>query len=250
MNRLILAFQFLTRIPMPAVKSFDARDLSRSAVWFPFVGVVIGACVAAAALLGARIDVWLGALSGLVMWIWITGALHLDGLADLFDALGASHRDPERFLAVLRDPHIGTFGVLALIVVTLSKLILISVAIRAGAPLAVSTMLLAAWARWGTIVWSNTLPALTSGHAERFAWEKSRAAPILWCCALMLASAVLAPALLCAPVVVFAWRHFLSARIGGMTGDCLGAGLEITELTLLFAVVSGAKLGVAGPLTF
>jgi adenosylcobinamide-GDP ribazoletransferase len=249
-NRLLLALQFLTRLPVPSVQPFDARELSRSAAWFPFVGIVIGVFVAGAAWCGAHVDVWLGALLGLVMWIWITGGLHLDGLADLVDALGASHRDPERFLAVLRDPHIGAFGVLALIIATAAKLILITLAVRTGSMFICGLPLIAAWARWGALIWSNTLPALTSGHAERFAWRKSTMPAIFWLCVLLLMSAAFAPALLIAPVLVLAWRYFLRIRVGGMTGDCLGAGIEITESVLLLSLVCARSAGLQAPLSF
>jgi adenosylcobinamide-GDP ribazoletransferase len=245
LNHLFLALQFLTRLPVPSIEPFDARELSRSAAWFPFVGILIGGFVAAAAFIGFHVDAWLGALLALVMWIWITGGLHLDGLADLADALGASHRDSERFLAVLRDPHIGTFGVLALIVATAAKLILIVLGLRAGSAFVFAIPLIAAWARWGSLVWSNTLPALSAGQAERFAWHKSTAAAICWCCGLLLSSAALAPALLCAPLVVLGWRYFLQARVGGMTGDCLGAGIEVTESVLLLAFVSAQGWNLA-----
>jgi adenosylcobinamide-GDP ribazoletransferase len=126
MRAFLLALQFLTRIPTPQVDDFRPEDLSRSAIWFPLVGAVIGGLVAAALALGALVDPWLGALAGLMVWVWITGALHLDGLADLADALGAAHRDPQRLLEVLRDPHIGTFGVVALVLVLAAKLVLLA----------------------------------------------------------------------------------------------------------------------------
>ena len=236
-NHFLLALQFLTRLPVSGVVHFDARELNRSAIWFPLVGVIIGGFVAGAAILGVRVDAWLGALLGLVVWIWITGGLHLDGLADLADALGASHRDPERFLTVLRDPHIGAFGALALIIATGSKLILIALALKAAHTLVVSLPLTAAWARWGALIWSSTLPALTAGHGEKFSWHKATGAAIGWGCVLLLASAAFAPALVVAPLIVLLWRSFLGKRVGGMTGDCLGAGIEITEVVLLLVAV-------------
>jgi adenosylcobinamide-GDP ribazoletransferase len=247
-DRAILAFQFLTRLPVPALKRFDARELSRAAAWFPFVGIVVGIFVAGAAVLGAHVDGLLGALLGLVMWVWITGGLHLDGLADLADALGASHREPQRFLAVLKDPHIGVFGVLALIIASFAKLILFAVTLREAPNIAMTTMavrlaLICAWARWGALICANTLPVLSSGEAERFAWHRSTGAAIFWCCVLLLLSVVLAPALIVAPAIVLAWRSFLRTRIGGMTGDCLGAGIELTEIALLVAIVLAQAWG-------
>ena len=95
------ALQFLTRLPAPALSEFDPKDLSRSAVWFPVVGLIVGGFVAFGVWAGGHVSPWVGALIGLIAWIGITGALHLDGLGDVADGLGASHRDPARFLGVL-----------------------------------------------------------------------------------------------------------------------------------------------------
>jgi adenosylcobinamide-GDP ribazoletransferase len=239
---LSLALQFLTRLPAPAVRDFRADDLSRSAAWFPIVGLVVGGFVALPLAAGALIDPWLGALAGLLAWLWITGGLHLDGLADLADALGAAHRDRTRFLEVLRDPHLGAFGVMALVAAILAKLVLLAVAVRQSSSLWYALPLIAAWARLGPIVWSAWLPALASGTAEKFAWKTSRLMIAAWSIALALASALLAPALLIAPVVILGWGAYLARRLGGVTGDCLGAGVEVTEIALLVCAVAGSAL--------
>jgi adenosylcobinamide-GDP ribazoletransferase len=109
--------QFLTRIPVPGVADFSPLDLSRSAPWFPAVGLVVGAVVALVAFALGHRSPALGAVLGVLAWVWLTGAMHLDGLADLSDALGAAHRDPQRFLAVLADPHVGTFGIASIVLV-------------------------------------------------------------------------------------------------------------------------------------
>src|SRR5690606_1423376 len=118
--------KFLTRLPSPEVADFHASDLSRSAVWFPAVGALIGLFLLFVQSIAGMLGPAVGALAVLIAWVWITGALHIDGLADVADAMGAAHRDPERFLSVLRDPHIGTFGVIAVLIVLLTKLILLS----------------------------------------------------------------------------------------------------------------------------
>ncbi len=266
MRGLILALQFLTRLPTPRVPDFRPEDLAASAAWFPVVGALVGVAVAAALAIGLLIDPWLGALAGLFVWVWITGALHLDGLADLADALGAAHRDPQRVLEVLRDPHIGTFGVVAIVLVLAAKLVLLAlvaqqlaplvdailaarvagVALPLGAELAVPIAALAlvgAWARFGAVVWSQTLPPLAPGSAERFAWRARRASLVAWGIALLAAAAWLFPPLAAAPLAIALWWWFLKRRLGGMTGDCLGAGIEVCE-TALLAVVA-VSLGAA-----
>jgi len=234
MRGLILATQFLTRLPTPQIADFRPEDLSRSAIWFPFVGLLVGAGVLAATWLGTQLDPWLGALLGLLVWAWITGGLHLDGLADLADGLGAAHREPARLLAVMRDPHLGAFGVLALVLQLIFKLVLLMLIAREGVWLAL--LLIPAWARLGPLIWTRYVPPLEAGLGERFAWSVATRDMILWGLALLLVSIDM-PALWLAPLLLGAWTWFLRKRIGGMSGDMLGAGIEITETAMLLLVL-------------
>ncbi len=231
---LIVATQFLTRLPTPRLDSSSAHDLSRASVWFPLVGAIIGAFVTATVALAQHQSALLAAALGLIVWVWITGAIHLDGLADMADALGASHRDPQRFLAVLSDPHIGTFGVVCVVLVLLLKFAaLATLPIDALAALA----LIPAWARLGPVFWSRWLKPLKAGQGERLAEHLPLAPAIVWMVLLLAASALIAPVLLIAPLVMAGWAFWLHARVGGMTGDCLGAGIEVMEAVLLIALV-------------
>jgi adenosylcobinamide-GDP ribazoletransferase len=255
-----LATQFLTRLPVPGVNDFSAADLSRSAVWFPLVGAVAGALVAVTIALTSRYGAFLSATLALLVWVGVTGALHLDGLGDLADAVGASHRDPQRFLAVLADPHLGTFGavtiVLALLVKTAALATLVPAltqgwpathelsAIRlAGLPLITAVPLIAAWARLGPLAWSRWLPPLKAGQGERFAWSLQPGWIVAWTIILLAASLWVAPVLCAAPLALAGWGLWLKVRVGGVTGDCLGAGVEVVEIVLLLTLVAGA----AGP---
>jgi len=262
MRSLILAIQFLTRLPTPQVRDFQADDLARAAVWFPLAGLLVGAVVAAALVLGARVDPWLGALLALLAWVWVTGGLHLDGLCDLADALGAAHGNRERLLEVLADPHVGAFGVVALVLQLLTKLVLLMLLARMELFWAV--LMIPAWARFGTLIWAR-LPAIKPGLGddvgERFAWHCTRKghagsvrrqsrqrlrcppwAIALWG-AVLLSACLIYPALMTAPLLILAWRAYLLSRLGGMSGDALGAGVEWLESGLLLAVVVAA--GVA-----
>ncbi len=236
MRGLILALQFLTRLPTPALADFKPDDLARAAIWFPLVGLLLGALIAAAVWLGARVDPWLGALLGLLAWVGLTGALHLDGLADLADALGAAHGNKDRLLTVLADPHVGVFGVTALVAQLLSKLVLLMLLAQTGTfwPL----VLIPAWARLGPLLWTR-LPSIKPGMGERFAWRVGNPGIGLWLLALAAAS-LPSPALLTASLLLLGWRAYLRARLGGMTGDALGAGVEWVESGLLLVLVLAA----------
>lgn len=239
MRALILAIQFLTRLPTPQLASFDPAWLADAARWFAPVGVLVGAIVWLAVAAGSLVDPWLAALAGLLAWLWVTGGLHIDGLADLADAQGAAHRSRERFLEVLKDPHLGSFGVLALASQLLVKLVLLMLLAKTTAHAGqdihslLPLLLIPAWARLFTLAWSATLPSLAAGSGERFAWRSHW--PSFWLAAglLAIASYLLAPVLLLAPLSGLLWWAYLKRKLGGMTGDCLGAGIEVCESLML-----------------
>lgn len=236
----ILAFQFLTRLPMPHMEDFSSADLSRSSLYFPLVGLVLGGMLAAILMLGANLDPWVGAVLALLFWVWVTGGLHLDGLGDLVDALGAAHGDPSRFHSVLKDPHVGSFAAIALTMQLMAKLVFLMLLAREGHGWLLVPLL--AWARFGPLLWSAVLPVLRppgtegAGLGERFGWEIDRPA-IVALAILLVLPAFLAPVLLAAPLACGGWWLFLKYRLGGQTGDCLGAGVEIVESGALAVMV-------------
>jgi adenosylcobinamide-GDP ribazoletransferase len=229
----IIALQFLTRLPTPAIVVDDAA-FARSMRWFPAVGLVIGALVAGAAWAGAIVDPWLGALAALITWVGVTGALHLDGLSDVADASGAAHKDRERLLAALADPHVGSFGVVAIILQLLGKLVLLHMLVEAHAftPL----VLVPFAARVGPLVWTWWIVPLHQGLAARFRPAVGPAELMIWAAALLAAS-WLYPALLATPLLVLWWGWHIRRSIGGISGDGHGAGIELIETALLLALV-------------
>ena len=160
MTRLILAIQFLTRLPTPQVREFRPELLAQSARYFPLVGLLIGGLLLLVVQLFHPDQAWIAAWVGVAFWVWVTGGLHLDGLADVSDALGAAHRDPERLLAVMKDPHLGSFGVLSLLVAVSGKLVLLAQLITQQQWWAL--LLIPAWARFAVYRW-QTLPPLGTG---------------------------------------------------------------------------------------
>jgi len=239
---LILAFQFLTRIPMPDISDVEADEMGRSAIWFPLVGLVVGLLLVGAALLGLSANGWMAALLVVLVWVTVTGALHLDGAADLADALGAAHRDSdeekERFLSVLKDPHIGSFGVVVLISILMSKLVALAWLFEANADTLWALILIPAWTRLGALYWSQSLPALGSGFGQMLSGHDFENSMWIWAATLFLFSWIAVSFLFAtlAIAVLLLWREFLKRRVGGMNGDCLGAGIEYCECALLLCV--------------
>lgn len=239
-RRAVLAVQFLTRLPTPQIADFKPEDLSHASAWFPAVGLLVGALLAGVSWAGTLADPWAGAVLALAFWVWVTGGLHLDGLGDLADAQGAAHRDPARFHAVLKDPHIGTFGVLAVTLQMMVKLVFLMLLAKAGFHGAL--IFVCAAARLGPLCWSAFLPVLKApgegdaGTGERFSWAVERGAILFWSAALLVA-AFFQPVFLLAFAGLFLWWAYLKFAVGGQTGDCLGAGIEFTESFMLSGIV-------------
>ncbi|MET0248797.1 MAG: adenosylcobinamide-GDP ribazoletransferase [Sphingobium sp.] len=238
MRELIVAIQFLTRLPTPRIAVSD-EAFARSMRWFPAVGLIVGLLVMAGAWAGAGMGAWVAALVGLILWVGVTGALHLDGLGDMADASGAAHKDRDRLRAVLADPHVGSFAVVAIGLQLLAKLILLAALIERQ--LYLPLLLIPFAARIGPLVWTRWLPPLHAGLGARFVGIVRLIDLSLWGAALLLA-ALAVPALLATPLLMLLWGLWLRKRIGGISGDSHGAGIELTESGLLFITLVLASL--------
>jgi len=233
---LLLALQFMTRVPLPAIAASD-DDFGRAIRWFPVAGLVVGAAVAAAGWLGALHGPALGALLGLVAWVAITGALHLDGLGDIADAAGAAHADRSRIGEVLADPHIGSFGTTAIVLQLLAKFFLLQAMLENG-----STALMALpplLARIAPMAWTLLLPPLHPGFGTLF--RRGANWPIFGCWLTMWSgiAAFTCPLVIAAVAVIPLWALWLHKRIGGISGDGHGAGIELVEVVALLMLVLG-----------
>jgi adenosylcobinamide-GDP ribazoletransferase len=228
---LAVAFQFLTRLPIPEVP-FAPDGLARSVKFFPVVGLAIGAGGAGLErLLAPHLQRPVSALIVLAYLVLITGCLHEDGLADVADSLGGWN--VQQRLTILRDSRIGSFGAAALAISLLSRGVLI-----AELPLAylVSAHILC---RWSMLPLSYYLPPAREGEGQgaRIARLTSTGSLIagsvftIAAVVLLLRRAAIAPLL--AAVVVPALTGWLYMRkLDGVTGDCFGATNQLTEIAV------------------
>ncbi|WP_183921445.1 adenosylcobinamide-GDP ribazoletransferase [Sphingomonas sp. BK069] len=233
MRALVVALGFLTRLPLPRVAATE-RDWTASIRCYPLAGLIVGAIVAIAGALAGTRDPWLGALAALVSWVALTGALHLDGLSDLADALGAAHGDRGRLLRVLAEPQVGSFGVVAITLQLLAKLVLLH-ALPAGGWWTLP--LVAAAARAGPLAWARWLPPLKPGLGATLAGAV-RVRDLAGWGALLIAAGALQQALLTALPLMGLYGWWLKRRLGGINGDAHGAGVELIETGLLVMVVA------------
>jgi adenosylcobinamide-GDP ribazoletransferase len=210
------------------------------------IGLALGlALVAVDRLLALAFPPLLAALLVLTAWKVATGGIHLDGLSDCLDGLAG--RDVERRLAIMRDSAIGVFGALGLILCFLIGLVALADLPPAAHP---RVLLLApVVGRLAPLVAAASFGAATPGRGVG-AWFLGGlprwAAPVDLLAALGLAAALLGAAGLLLALgglaMALAWSAFFARRLGGITGDVLGAGVEIGELAVLLAGVSLAHL--------
>jgi adenosylcobinamide-GDP ribazoletransferase len=237
-----LALQFLTRLPTPTLHDIQAQQVGRSLIWYPLVGLLLGAILYGAAWLLQGQPPLLVAAILLALWVGLSGALHLDGLADTADAWVGGMGDRERTLAIMKDPASGPMGVSAVLVVLLLKF----AALVALPPVAL--LLIPALARSGTaLLFVTTRYVRPGGIGEALARHSPRAAVIIG--ALLVTAAALfiwqwhGTILLIASALLW-WllRHALIKRLGGFTGDTAGAMLELLECLALVVMALNINL--------
>lgn len=237
------AVAFLTRLPLGRKLAPDGRDVARGALLFPLVGAAIGAVVGASAILAAKgLPPLAASALALALGALLTGALHLDGLADTADALAGGSR--QRALAIMRDPRIGAYGAAALILDLLLKAAALSALLERGNVL-VPLVAAATLARAAPLPLACFLPYA----------RPDRGAGGVLCGRVSIGSAVGAAVLAAAPALaLLGWRGaaMLAAAavvtlalglgyrrwLGGVTGDALGATIEIAETLALVVALA------------
>ena len=245
----LCAVQFLTRIPTPALRNFQPDWISRSARYFPLVGLLVGGGCAAVFWSASLVwSGWLPALLAIAAGVLITGAFHEDGLADTADGLGGGTTVAKR-LTIMKDSRIGTYGALALG---------LTLAIKAAA-LATLPAGLGAWTlvaahgagRGASVLAMRALPYV--GDAKVGKWKPSPAdlslAEVLTAVAVAGLPLALSPdgvvglAILIGAILALAVSLIARRLLGGYTGDVLGAIEQVFELGFVLGVA--ASLGVA-----
>lgn len=249
MRALLVAVQFLTRLPLPWLAVPDAALRGRSVPYYPVVGLGIGVLLVLLAMLLATANTLLAAALVLLVWVLITGGLHLDGLADSADAWVGGHGDRERTLVILKDPASGPAGVTALVLLLLVKFTALVALLEAQAPtiLWVAPVL----GRAALVFLLFSMPYVRPGGiGAAQAAHLPRTAAVV-----MLVAVALAPPLLLGTrglwllvavvLLLLVLRRLMRQRLGGATGDTLGASCELVEAAALvvMALTGGVVTG-------
>lgn len=236
-----IALQLLTRLPTPRC-DYDAQSAGRSLLSYPLVGVLLGALIAATgwSLSSLFPPLPLAALL-LVLWVLLTGALHLDGLADSADGWLGGHGDCEKTLRIMHDPQSGPAGIVAVVMVLLLKFAALGVLIERHDWLALASVPLLA-RTLALLLFLVTPCARPDGMAASLAAQLPRGGA--WGMVLLGGAAAgygahahpwLLPA---AFVAFFLLRRLMMVRINGMTGDTTGALIESMEAVALLALIA------------
>ena len=248
MKTLILMIQFMTRYPIPVAVEFTAARFVAGMKWMPLVGLLIALPAAGAMVLVSRFfGQEVGAIAAVLVLIAITGGLHLDGIADTADGL-FSCRSPERMLEIMRDSTLGTHGVTAVVLTVLIKYILLKNLPAATVGLAVVCMpvigrmaltwhsAVSRYARSGPGIGDYVNQTGLGQAAAATLVSMTIVAALFYCWGYTPNTVALGTMLLHLPVILLAvlFAFHLRKRIGGITGDTIGATVELAEIVSLF----------------
>jgi len=252
MRSFLIALSYLTIVPVCLSEPPSDKTVAASRYWYPVVGFLLGATLGGLTAVLSLLNTPAAAAALLVAaWVALTGALHLDGCCDLCDGLFGGRNAAER-LAIMRDPHLGTFGLAGGVPVLLGKFAAIQTLLTQS-PMRAAVMIVAAttgarclvlWVAGGATYPRDqgTGKAFIEGTPARDGW----AAALIALMAATLAAAagsseasvvLLQTLLLVAPAFGSALliRRACQRRLGGVTGDCLGASIEVAEAVFLLA---------------
>jgi adenosylcobinamide-GDP ribazoletransferase len=243
MRTFLVAVAFFTIQPIRFRTDVSSQELARSRYWYPLAGLLLGTILGGWAELMVRIGTpLLAAFLVLSAWVLVTGALHIDGVGDFFDGLFGGRTVEDR-LRIMKDPHLGTFGAVGVVLLLLGKWVLLATLYeRRGA--------LVPWVVAAAVCVARCLVLVMAG-AGRYPRPEGTGQIIIGVrpteaavfgligCLISLAALSWAGFLLAlAPffaslLVVLALTCMALNRLGGITGDCLGAAIETAELTFL-----------------
>jgi adenosylcobinamide-GDP ribazoletransferase len=242
LNDLHTAFAFLTILPVGMAENSQP---GRSFAYFPLVGLVIGGILSATALLvDSRTTPEIQAFAVLLLWVTLTGGLHLDGFADCCDGLLAT-TNPARRLEIMKDPHTGSWALIGVVVLLLGKW----AALQGLAP--VVLIIPPVLGRWGMVLAAWFFPyARSTGVGAYFRTGLGRsqvmAASVMTCLLIVALTVMTRPALIfliaLPPLVIYGMGRWAAGRLGGgLTGDVYGALCEVTELVTMLVLEVWAR---------
>lgn len=245
----LTAVMFLTRLPCPSWVGHDAATLSRSTIFFPAVGAVVG-LFGAFAFFASRLafSSVLSATLALAATVWLTGAFHEDALGDTFDGFGGGWK-PDEILRIMRDSRLGTYGTVALVLSLVARLFSIATIDAAFVLEAmIAAHVLARWTALPLILWLPYVRETGTGKpfAATMTWGR-----LMWGTLIAGGLVTLAlgwtaiPVAVVVLVVTMVGGRYSEKKIGGMTGDVLGAINNLAELAVYLVLIGNWEKAAA-----
>ena len=239
MKYFLIALQFLTRIPVKIKDKIEDRDYGYSMAWFPAVGLILGWILAMAFKLAVFLfNPAIAVVLVITIYMFLTGALHIDGLSDACDGLYGGKGDKVKTLEIMKDSRIGTIGALALVLDIGLRFVLLYSLPASRIP--ASLILMAVLGRWGQVFFCLNAP---SARAEsRGGYFSSSLTPGIFgfssltmfgICLFLLKPVSLVLLLVFLVLIIRIAKNYFRRKIGGITGDTIGAVNEGTEILAL-----------------
>jgi adenosylcobinamide-GDP ribazoletransferase len=244
-NTFLAAVMFLTRLPVGRFHQFRDEDVASSTIYFPIVGALIGLAGGLALLASAVLPSFVAVLISMLVTICLTGGLHEDGLADSADGL-IGGQDPRRRLEIMKDSRIGAYGALALWFSLTAKLISIQSLLAVNLVTAIRASVIGhCLGRTATVALLTCLPyaRLEDSKSSNFGNKVTlRQLALVLVVAVILSLSMLSVqgvfCLTAAVAITFACGLYFKDKIGGITGDCLGAANQLVELSAYLSLLT------------
>ena len=237
------ALQFLSWIPAGQLSAPEPKSMGQSVAWYPLVGLLLGFILGLASLaVTSLFNDWISAALILTIWVWLTGALHLDGLADSADAWLGGLGSKERTLTLMKDPTSGPIAIATVVLILLLKLTCLQ------ALLASNNHWLIIWAlvfaRCNAVLLLMHTPYVREkglGHALNTQLSRKSCYLVIgglsifstislgWFSCIVITSSALS---------LVSLRYYMLKRLGGCTGDTVGALIELSEAIILLSLVA------------
>lgn len=236
----LIAVQFMTTIPikLPCLPSREQNALSM--LFYPVIGLMIGGVLWLVASY-VQLPMMLLSCAVMVVWVWLTGGLHLDGLADTADAWVGGFGDRQRTLTIMKDPNTGAMGVIAIVLCLALKWAAVYCLLELDAVLAL--LFVPMLGRMSALALFATTPYVRQHGLGSALQDVPKY--LLWLVMLSFGAAVFALSWQIAVAMIGVWAVMLAwlrwrfvGRIGGITGDTVGASIEMVEVAMLVAVVA------------
>lgn len=246
----------MTKLPVTVNPDMEMEDFSVIITYFPIVGLILGGIFSIVTWVNTRIfDPLLCSIFAVLISVVLTGGLHIDGLGDSFDAL-FSYRNRERMLEIMKDSRIGTNGILAIFFVLLLKIGLLHRYMEQGSEMFEVLLTMPVIGRFSLVLSCyRGVYARKDGMGSPFIGKVSNTTffktwiqtlsvllliPIVVSDFYLLGKYLFAFIFSCFFVILA--NHFVTSKIGGLTGDTLGAVCELTELAYLMFFYLGGSL--------